>query len=154
MIRPHITIEEDDDLFAREPPPLPPTAWITCRICGLRSKVGTDNPALVCGPCRADTAQTRMHIEEGLRTVEARWQAAVESWTVPPALAAEWAKVEAAQGTVEPALFVVAWARAKKRGGPLADLLEAKERLDAISDELQAKRQWAEAALRELDALS
>lgn len=146
---------EQPDLFD-EPPrtarqPLMPTARITCRVCGLGSIVTLDNVALLCGPCRTDTALTRAHVETTLATAERRWEAAVEAFDVQAETVPEWAKIEAARLTADPALFAEAWRRRKAAGGPLGDLLRAKEALDALSDEMTRRREWARAALEEID---
>src|SRR5690349_2075131 len=123
-----MTIDIDEDLFARPPRTTAPAGsdhvWITCRVCGLRSKVGIDNAALLCNPCRVDLVQTESFVRDTLASVEARWAAAVENWTarIEGEAAALWAPIAAAQGMVDPALFAEAWRRRRAQGGPLADL--------------------------------
>lgn len=148
---------DDDDLFSRPPrtarkPLLTPIVRITCRVCGLRSEVTIDNEALLCQPCRVDPIATRLHVEQTLAAVESRWRAAVEAFDIQAESVPAWKQVEAARLDAPPALFAEAWRRRKAQGGPLAELLAAKEALDALSDEVQRQRAWAASALGEIDA--
>jgi hypothetical protein len=153
------TFDIEDDLFSRPPRTarrqLMPTARITCRVCGLRSEVTLDNAALLCQPCRVDPVHTRLHVEQTLAAVERRWEQAVEAFDIraeQPEVAEKWATIEAARLSAAPALFLEAWRRRKAAGGPLGELLAAKEALDELSDEVQRQRAWATSALGELDA--
>lgn len=150
---------EEPGLFDEPRPaaPTPAECWITCRVCERKQKVGIDNPALLCEGCRVDLAATRTHVEETLALVETRWQAAVEDFDARGAGSAEWEKVCAANvkvaaGEMDAKLFTIAWARAKARGGALSEILLAKESLDALSDEVQARREWAARAIAEIEA--
>lgn len=147
---------DDDDLFSRPPrtarkPPLMPVVRITCRVCGMRSEVTIDNEALLCQPCRVDPIATRLHVEQTLATVERRWQTAVEAFDIQAEGVPQWTTIEAARLTAAPELFAEAWCRRKAAGGALADLLTAKEALDELSDEVQRQREWATAALCEIE---
>lgn len=145
---------DDDDLFSRPPRTsqlrLFDEIWITCRVCGIRSKVTVDNEALLCGPCRIDPVATRVHVETTLAMVEARWQAAWEAFDAQAEGVPEWGTIEAARSTADPALFAEAWRRRKAQGGALGALLEAREALDELSDEMQRRKAWADAALEEI----
>lgn len=149
-----MTTTIDEDIFERLPRTgaliLPTLTRIVCVVCGLPSQV--TGAARLCGPCRADLAHTRMHVECVLATAEARWEAAFEAFEAKADASAEWAKVRAAMGVVEPAVFEEAWRRAKARGGALAELLIEKEALDALSDEMTARREWADRAVKEIEA--
>lgn len=148
--------DDDDDLFSRPPRTtrlqLIPVARITCRVCNMRAEVTIDNEALLCQPCRVDTVQTRLHVEQTLASIERRWQQAVEAFDIRAEAVPEWRRVEAARLDADPALFAEAWRRRKAAGGPLAELLTAKEALDELSDEVQRQRGWAASAFGELDA--
>lgn len=147
---------EVDDLFAprQAQAELMPTSIITCRVCGMRAKVTIDNVALLCGPCRVDIVATRSHVESTLAAAETRWQAHVEAFDVQaerPSVAAKWAQIQAARLDADPKLFAEAWRRRKAEGGALGALLQAKDDLDELSDEIQRRRAWAAAALEEID---
>lgn len=147
--------DDPDDLFPDRPAQLEllPTARITCRVCGMRSEVTVDNSALLCGPCRVDTEATRSHVESTLVAAERHWQETWEAFDVQaqqPEVAEAWAKIEEARLSADPALFAEAWRRRKAAGGPLADLLRAREALDDLGDELTRRRTWAAAALEEI----
>lgn len=149
-------LEEENDLFSRPPRTarhqLMPTARITCRVCGLPSEVPIDNPVLLCAPCRVDIEQTRGFVEETLRLVEERWQATWETFDEQSASVPQWGAIEQARLNADPMLFAEAWRRRKAEGGALGKLLEAREALDLVSDELQRRRAWAESAMREIEA--
>lgn len=147
---------DTDDLFSRPPRTtrlrFPDETWITCRVCGMRSKVTIDNMALLCGPCRVDIVATRSHVETTLAAAERRWQAAVEAFDAQAEQVPQWAMVEQARLSAPSVLFAEAWRRRKAEGGKLGTLLAAKEALDDLSDEMQRRRAWAQAALREIEA--
>lgn len=126
--------------------------WVECRVCGLASALPTSWAARLCHACRCDLVMTRMAVECGVETVEARWEAAIEHWDILlEGASAEtrerWERVEAARGSPH---FAEAWARRKAEGGEFSALLEARDTLDALSDEVQAWRVWAERARAEI----
>jgi hypothetical protein len=129
------------------------TARITCRVCGLPATVPVSAPALLCNPCRSDSAMTRLHVETILATCETRWQAAYEAWEVAVAPHTErWLKIEEARLATEPEVFLVRWNKTKALGGDFAALLVQREAFDELSDELNGRREWAAKALEEIDA--
>ena len=138
--------------------------WITCRVCGLRSKVGIDNPALLCGPCRVDIEQTRGHVKGLEETYLARFRAAVEKWEdalerSPDDVRQRWAKVEDArcavvEERVTEATFQATWRRARAAGGAFAALLLAWEEREKVAGECEEGLERVNAALNEIDAYS
>lgn len=144
-------------LLPTERPPAFGSRWITCRVCELRGQVPLDNEALLCQPCRVDLLQTRVHVEGVLASVEARWRAAIEAWEAlydgaAPEIQQKWDRVQELRLTADPVAFARAWSKRKAEGGAFGALLEARERLDELSEELTARRAWADAALREIEA--
>jgi hypothetical protein len=129
-----------------------PTARITCRVCGLPATVDANNSGLLCGPCRVDTIATRLHVESVMEASEARWRTAYETFEAQAGGEPRWGQIAAARHTAEPSLFAEAWRRRKAEGGSLGVLLSASEALDALSDELTRRREWAALALEEIDA--
>lgn len=135
---------------------------ITCRVCGLRDKVGIDNAALLCGPCRIEPLQTRAHVLHLRDTYRARLWAAGEKWeetlgAAAPTERERWARVESAkarvaEGDVDREAFVRTWARARAAGDAFARLLLAREAYEHIAEECNAALDRAESGLRELAA--
>lgn len=133
-------------------PRAPVACRITCRVCGLSALTDINNAGLLCAPCRIDLVVTRTHVETVLATCEARWRAAYEAFEAQAAQEPRWAAVQEARSSAEPALFALAWERRKAEGGAFGALLVARESLDALSDALGRRREWARRAMDAIDA--
>jgi len=163
------TALDDDDLFAR-PTRIaarntvqePPTARITCRVCGLRVAVQLDHPALLCSNCLIDLTITRAHVSARLDAAE---QAHARAWSAfDAALAgaseadqARYAAVVEAQhkmegGALSAAAYDAGIARAIERGDGLSTILRAKQTTDEAYAALDTVRNWAKLAMGEIEA--
>ena len=141
----------------------PGLTWITCRVCGLRSKVSVSQPALLCNPCMTDLELTRAHVQHLRGTFIMRLRSAVEIWDLavtdaPADVRERWAKVEAARlsvidGTTTSHAYDAAWLRARAVGGAFAALLLAWEERERIAEECSAGLERCAVAERELEAL-
>lgn len=109
-------------------------ASITCRVCGLPSKVLITAPARICEACGSDPVLTGNAIEARLSALNARTLEIADEWAAACAAAGSdvmerWDR--AALAGVEPATaFAATWARRKVENTPLAFLLCAWEAYD------------------------
>lgn len=136
--------------------------WITCRVCGLRSKVSLDNPALLCQPCRVDPIQTEAHVLHLRDTLRERFERESEQWdaalaSVGPAAYARWGDVVDAlarveSGEVSQAAFDATWKRAKAAGGEFAGLLVARERFEQEAASINEGLERCQVSLGEIAA--
>lgn len=136
--------------------------WITCRVCGLKSRVGLDNPALLCNPCRVDPVQTEGHVLHLRDTYRERLWRARRKWDdllerMPSEVRQRWVKVVGARERValkeiSEVSFNATWQRARAAGGDFAALLLARESFEAESDECNEALERINATLAEIAA--
>ena len=136
--------------------------WVTCRVCGLRDKVGLDNPALLCGPCRVDLTLTRGHVLHLRDTLRERLWRAGEAWEralgeAPADARTRWEKVERAKvamagGELDKSAFEQTWKRARQKGDAFSALLKARETYEEAAEFCNAGLERCEASLREIVA--
>ena len=155
---PPITKEERD--AQEKSDALNKLVWITCRVCGLKSRVGLDNPALLCNPCRIEPIQTEAHVlhlrdayRERLWRARAEWDEFLDG--APAESRERWARVVEARGRVAEGLisheaFQATWRRALAAGGPFATLLRCREVFEGETEECNRALEQCQAALIEL----
>lgn len=154
MTTEQLTLDTDDDIFARPPRALArqqATAQqqITCRVCDQLAKVPLDHDALICAGCRADVAASRSLVNAWLAAVDAQEQAAYDAWSRIASQHADfWAKIVSAGHT--PATD----ARARAAHPTYALLLDAEAQYQQACVPLQAERARLERALDELNRVS
>jgi hypothetical protein len=155
-----LTLDAKVDAFWAEKPQrlaAPLTTRITCRVCDRTEDVPITSAGLLCALCRVDLDATERHIRETLAAAELRFQNAIDAWNAAYAQAdpkdqERYHAVDEARAANAPG-FQAKYRKAFRKGDGLSALLEAKERCDEATEQVQGRlAAWADAGLEEVRA--